>query len=60
MRKFVLEWMIALPIFALAVVPAVMGVHFRFFLSYLGFIALFAVVSVIWLIVIGKRKRGEE
>lgn len=60
MRKFILEWAIALPIFALAIVPAWMGLHFRFFLPYLGFIALFAVASVVWLIMMGKQDRGEK
>ncbi|UYV37253.1 hypothetical protein N4R57_20250 [Rhodobacteraceae bacterium D3-12] len=49
MPNFLLQWLTFLPVLALAVVPAWLGIHFRDFLYYLGCIVFFAVVALVWL-----------
>lgn len=60
MRSFLLQWLTFLPVLALAVVPAWLGIHFRDFLHYLGWIALFAVVALVWLHRARKRSERED
>lgn len=50
MRVFLIHWLTFLPILAIAVIPAWLGMHYRSFLPYLGFILLFTAVAVIWLL----------
>ncbi|EAQ02301.1 hypothetical protein OB2597_19501 [Pseudooceanicola batsensis HTCC2597] len=58
MRRFVLDWASFLVVLAIVVVPAWLGLHFRHFLPYLGFVAVFSVGAVAWLRL--TRRNGGE
>ena len=57
MRSFLLQWATFLVVLAVAVVPAWLGIHFRHFISYMGWMAAFAVLAVIWLR-LSRSRRG--
>lgn len=49
MRRLLFQWATFSIVLAVAVVPAWLGVHFRQFMPYMGGMAFFAILAVIWL-----------